>query len=227
MLKIAGLDLSINSSGVTVCNLDKEFNIIDVNSFGFTQVKKNERSNIIHFKNKDFSNEYEKYTFMINHIMEWTKDCEYVAVEDYAFGAQNSMIFNIAENSGLIKFHLLKAGAKLRLYTPKSVKKYFSAYGLSDKVGMFNAYNNYKGLKFDISDLPIVDNGRGVSPTSDIIDSFAICDMLSTELKIRNKKIELGELDKHIQECFTASSKTNKQGVLGIEFIINGTKCEC
>jgi len=73
---------------------------------------------------------------------------------------------------------------------------------------MYNAYNNYKGLKFDISDLPIVDNGRGVSPTSDVIDAFAICDMLRTELKIRGGLLKLEELNKARHESLKVYVQT-------------------
>lgn len=106
--------------------------------------------------------------------MEWTKDIEYVAVEDYAYGKSGALgqIFSLAEFEGNIKLKWIELGKKMRLYSVNSNKKFFSGYGLSDKIGMRDAFDKWLGIKPDLSSLPEVDNGKGVSPTSDIIDRF-------------------------------------------------------
>lgn len=207
-LRICGLDLSINSSGVVIFELDNKGEITHSQYFGFSSVKKNCNDKIVHYRLKDFANEYQKFNFTASYIYKWCKDCDYIAVEDYSFGSSQSRVFNIAENGGIIKYSLLKTGAKMRLYSPNSVKKHFSGYGLSDKVSMYNAFKAHQGEKFDISDLPIVNNGRGVSPTSDVIDAFAICDMLRTELKIRGGLLKLEELNKARHESLKVYVQT-------------------
>ena len=104
--------------------------------------------------------------------MEWTKDIEYVAVEDFAYGKSGALgqIFSLAEFEGNIKLKWIELGKKMRLYSVNSNKKFFSGYGLSDKIGMRDGFDKWTETKPDLSTLPEVDNGKGVSPTSDIID---------------------------------------------------------
>lgn len=221
-MKIAGQDLSINSSGVVIEELDdKTLEIKNVEYHGFTSKRKLEQQNIEYFNNKDFINDYAKYTWMKNRILDWTKDCEYVAVEDYAYGKSGAvgMVFSLAEFEGNIKLGEFDRGQKLRFYSVNSNKKFFSAYGLSDKIGMYQAFQKWSEIKPDISSLPIVDNGHGVGPTSDIIDAFALCEFLRMELKLRAGLVALHELPKHQIECFNLCSPSCPTGLLTAPFI--------
>ena len=146
--------------------------VLDVQYYGFTSKKKLEQDHILLYNNKDFNSDYAKYNWMKAQILEWTKDCEYIAVEDYAYGKSGALgqIFSLAEFEGNIKLAEVERGQKMRLYSVNSNKKFFSGYGLSDKIGMRDAFDKWLGIKPDLSSLPEVDNGKGVAPTSDIID---------------------------------------------------------
>lgn len=221
-MKIAGADLSISSSGIIVEEIDdKTLDIIDVQYYGFTSKKKLEQEHIIYYNNKDFKNDYDKYTFMKNHILNWLKDTTYVAIEDYAFGKTGALgqIFSLAEFEGNIKLGLFEEGKKLRFYSINSNKKFFSGYGLSDKIGMKDAFYKWNEKKPDLSTLPIVDNGKGVGPTSDICDAYALCEYLRMELKLRAGLVQLHELPKHQIECFNICTKEHPQGLLVAPFI--------
>jgi len=158
---------------------------------------------------------------MCEHIVEWCKDCEYIAVEDYAYGKSGTMglIFNLAEFEGNIKISLFKAGKNLRWYSVNQIKKFFTEYGQSDKISMYHAWENCKGVKPNLSCLPEVDNGKGVSPTSDIVDAFAICEYLRTELALRSGVIQLKDLPKYKIECYNACTKEHPEGLLVAPFI--------
>ena len=200
---------------------DKTLDIIDVQYYGFTSKKKLEQEHIIYYNNKDFKNDYDKYTFMKNHILNWLKDTTYVAIEDYAFGKTGALgqIFSLAEFEGNIKLGLFEEGKKLRFYSINSNKKFFSGYGLSDKIGMKDAFYKWNKKKPDLSTLPIVDNGKGVGPTSDICDAYALCEYLRMELKLRAGLVQLHELPKHQIECFNICTKEHPQGLLVAPFI--------
>ena len=215
-------DLSISSSGIIVEELDDNtLDVIDVKYYGFTTKKKLEQNNILYYNNKNFNNDYAKYTWMQENILNWLDKCLYVAIEDYAFGTSSSsgMIFSLAEFEGNIKIGLYNKGKKLRFYSVNSNKKFFTGYGLSDKIGMYQAFNKYTGVKPDISTLPIVDSGKGVAPTSDIIDAFALCECLRMELKLRAGLIQLHELPKHQIEVYNVITKEHPQGLLVASFI--------
>ena len=208
--------------GIIVEELDdKTLDILDVQYYGFTSKKKLEQEHIIYYNNKDFKNDYDKYTFMKNHILNWLKDTTYVAIEDYAFGKTGALgqIFSLAEFEGNIKLGLFEKGKKLRFYSINSNKKFFSGYGLSDKIGMKDAFYKWNEKKPDLSTLPIVDNGKGVGPTSDICDAYALCEYLRMELKLRAGLVQLHELPKHQIECFNICTKEHPQGLLVAPFI--------
>lgn len=221
-MKIAGQDLSISSSGIIVETLDdKNLDVLDVQYYGFTNKKKLEQDHILYYNNKDFNSDYAKYNWMKTQILEWTKDCEYIAVEDYAYGKSGALgqIFSLAEFEGNIKLAEVERGQKMRLYSVNSNKKFFSGYGLSDKIGMRDAFDNWLGIKPDLSSLPEVDNGKGVGPTSDIIDAFALCECLRMELKLRAGLVQLHLLPKHQIEVYNICSKTCPTGLLTAPFI--------
>ena len=214
--------MSISSSGIIVEELDDNtLDVIDVKYYGFTTKKKLEQNNILYYNNKNFNNDYAKYTWMQENILNWLDKCFYVAIEDYAFGTSSSsgMIFSLAEFEGNIKIGLYNKGKKLRFYSVNSNKKFFTGYGLSDKIGMYQAFNKYTGVKPDISTLPIVDSGKGVAPTSDICDAFALCECLRMELKLRAGLVQLHELPKHQIEVYNVITREHPQGLLVAPFI--------
>jgi hypothetical protein len=217
-MKIAGLDLSISSSGVIVEDLDENLNVEDVKCFGFTTKKKLESDNIIYYNTKNFNSEYERYMFCIKHILDWIKDCEYVSVEDYGF-ASTGMVFNLAEFEGFIKISLYNSGKKLRFYAINSIKKFFTGNGLSDKISMYQEFTKRDCKKPDISYLPECENGHGMQTTSDIIDAFAICEFLRKELRIKNGIELLKDQNKKIIECFNTITKSMPEGLLTKNFI--------
>ena len=109
--------------------------VLDVQYYGFTSKKRDEQNNILYYNNKTFNSDYAKYNWMKSQILEWTKDCEYIATEDYAYGKSGALgqIFSLAEFEGNIKLAEVERGQKMRLYSVNSNKKFFSGYGLSDK----------------------------------------------------------------------------------------------
>ena len=221
-MKIAGQDLSISSSGIIVETLDdKTLDVLDVQYFGFTNKKKIEQDHILYYNNKDFNSDYAKYNWMRNQILDWTRDCEYIATEDYAYGKSGALgqIFSLAEFEGNIKLAEVDRGQKMRLYSVNSNKKFFSGYGLSDKIGMRDAFDKWLGIKPDLSSLPEVDNGKGVAPVSDIIDAFALCEFLRMELKLRSGLVQLHLLPKYQIECFNICTKETPTGLLTAPFI--------
>lgn len=217
-----GADLSISSSGIIVETLDdKTLDVLDVQYFGFTNKKKIEQDHILYYNNKDFNSDYAKYNWMKSKILEWTTGIDYVGVEDFAYGKSGALgqIFSLAEFEGNVKLAWVDLGVKMRLYSVNSNKKFFSGYGLSDKIGMRDAFDKWLGIKPDLSSLPEVDNGKGVGPTSDIIDAFALCECLRMELKLRAGLVQLHLLPKHQIEVYNVISKEHPQGLLVAPFI--------
>lgn len=125
-MKIAGCDLSISSSGVVIEDVDDQFNVRSVNYFGFTGKKKLAADNILYYNNKEFNTDYEKYAWMIDHILEWCKDCEYIAVEDYAMHAGAMGMILILPNLRDLLSKVFLDKVKKYDFTPSMVSRNFS-----------------------------------------------------------------------------------------------------
>lgn len=218
MVKICGLDLSITSSGVIIETLDDELDVVNVEYHGFTQKKKYQSDFIHYYTNKDYTDNYAKYLDFANKVLDWTKDCEYIAIEDYGYAAQG-LVFNLAEYEGFIKINSYNNGKKLRFYAINSIKKFFSGSGTSDKISMAQAFDKFTGVKPDLSNLPEVTNGHGVAPTSDIIDAFAICEFLRKELRLRRGIELLKDQNQKVIECFNSVTKECPEGLLVKKFL--------
>mgnify|MGYP002522120432 CR=1 FL=1 len=200
-MKICGLDLSYTSPGICIEELDDNLDVISCEGYGFS-IPKYAGGNIVEYRGKkDFPDDYARYEFLQDHILKWVQDCEYVFVEDYAINA-SGLVFDLAEFEGYIKQALYRSGKTLRFYSPTTNKKFYAAYGGADKISMYQAFNAFTGKKPNISNLPVVNKGDGVKPTSDIIDAHALCEMGRQELRLRRKIDKLEDLPSHVQEVF-------------------------
>lgn len=217
-MKIAGADLSYTSPGIVVEELDENFNIIKLERHGFTTTVKKwaDCEGIVSCRFTDFDHIYFRYNIFNTNIMDWTKDCEYIAIEDYAYSKNGDQgrIFNLAEFEGHVKQLWFEQGKKLRFYTPNQNKKIFAGYGSADKIGMKNALlkkneiKDYGDILLKIDDLPPVLNGEeGAKPTSDIIDAFSLCESLRYELALRAGTLSLDDISTEAKEVYTNKTK--------------------
>lgn len=218
-MKIAGLDLSISSSGVVIMEVDEKFNVKKIERHGFITTLKQQKisPDMVYYKTSDYACSYQRYQFFCDHILEWCKDCEFVAIEEYAMGKSGAqgMIFSLAEFEGNIKMSLFRAGKKLRFYPPGTHKKFFTGKGNAGKIRAYDSYNTWQGIKFDISDLPVVvDDKHGNAPTSDLIDAYALCEMLRYELALKNKVIELHTLQVEQIQALTNNTDEHPGGLV-------------
>ena len=227
-MKIAGADLSITSSGIVVEEVDDKFNIKNLERHGFTTVKKNSiLPGLVFYSYKDSNNIYQRYSFLEDTILDWCKDCDYIAVEAFALSrGKSGKVFDLAEFEGYIKQMLFREGKKLRFYPPNQNKKLFSNYGNADKIRMkntlleMNEKKSYGDILLDISDLPPVKDGKkGAAPTSDIIDAFSLCESLRLELKLKFGIENLNNQPKYIQEVFMTKTDEHPLGLISSEFI--------
>lgn len=107
---------------------------------------------------------------------------EHVCMEGYSYGSKG-VIFDIAENGGLLKYKLWKAGIPFTLPTPSQLKKFFTGKGNAKKEHMVQAFATRTGV-----DLPAIfdynkkDMG---SPVADVADAYALHCFRSAELGLQ------------------------------------------
>ena len=84
------------------------------------------------------------------------------AIENYAYAA-TGRVFNIGENTGILKYKLHKNGLMYETVTPQKVKKFATGKGNSKKVDMADAFSETTGIDL-----------TGIKQWSDIADSYWI-----------------------------------------------------
>ena len=216
---IAGCDLSKNSPGIVKLILDDTtLDIIDVQSLGFTSVKKNEQAGVVFYKKTEFNYSQDQFLMIENCIFNFLKDATYIALEDYAYGGSGN-ITDLAEFCGIFKLKQFLDGKKIRIYDIPSIKIFGTGKGNSDKLSMYQYFLKHQGMKPNISTMPPVTKGSGVSPTSDIVDAFWIASFLQLELKLRRGLIKLMSLEEEKIKLFNRVTKHQPQNVLVTDFI--------
>lgn len=94
-----------------------------------------------------------------------------VFIEGYAFNAVGR-VFQIAENTGVLKYHLWKQGLQVTTVPPTVVKKYATGKGNANKELIQTSFITETGL--NIKELLKLTDKQW-NPSSDIIDSYYVC----------------------------------------------------
>ena len=130
-------------------------------------------------KNFDDHNSQEQRYDSISH---WAHGiCEgscYVGIENYAYNA-TGRVFNIAENTGVLKYKLYQSGIPLECINPSTIKKNATGKGNATKHMMYDAF--YTETRIDlIYEMKMISLNN---PITDIVDSYYVCKTLFNILK--------------------------------------------
>lgn len=167
----AGIDYSLSCPAITI-GPSKDFG--KCKSFYYTNKKKLE-GKFDHGIFGMLALPYEHEMERIENISEWAMSIlkkfkvSDACIEDYSFGSKGR-VFHIAENAGLLKWKMWKAGIKYNSVPPTSAKKYFTGKGNSGKDVMHQSFVKETGV--DISF--IFGLKEDSNPVSDIVDSYAM-----------------------------------------------------
>jgi hypothetical protein len=95
-----------------------------------------------------------------------------IFLEGYAMGAKG-LVFDIAENTSILKHKLWKSGFSITCVPPTVIKKFATGKGNATKDGMNDAFIKDTGVKL----MPIFQpKAESVgSPVGDLVDSFYMC----------------------------------------------------
>jgi hypothetical protein len=153
-----------------------------------------------------------------NIIFDFLEDVSHIALEDYAYGGSGN-ITDLAEFCGFVKLKQYSDNKKIRVYDIPSIKMFATTFGNSDKLSMYQAFLKETEMKPDISKMPVVAKGNGISPTSDIVDAYWISRFLQLELKLRKGLVQLKDLDETKIKLFNRVTKAQPQNLLATDFI--------
>lgn len=218
-MKICGLDLSMNSSGLVSFHLDENLNPISKEYMGFAPQKKKSKPllNCVPY-DKDNLHPLEKDIFICEKIIEFVNGSDFVAMEGYSYGSKGNT-FEIGQFTGSVKYELIKNKIPFRIYDPTTIKMYATGSGNADKLEMYQSFLSLNDDMFNIDKLPTVYISKGKSPTSDIIDAYFICCLLLLELKLRKGFVTIKELPENDIKIFNRVTKENPVNILAQDFI--------
>lgn len=174
-----GIDYSITSPAIVVCDAQKvSFDFCQAYSLSDHKVSSLRKN--LHFElHKEWNTQIERF---IN-ITDWAlrivdnfdpNDCV-VGLEDYAMAAKGK-VFNIAENTGILKHGLYVRGFEFETFPPTVVKKFATGKGNAKKDQMVEAF--LKETKIDLKK-ELQPNRLLGSPTTDIVDAYYITKLVS------------------------------------------------
>jgi len=106
---------------------------------------------------------------------------EQVAIEGYAMGARAGLVFNIAENTSLVKQYMFHNGIAFETPAPTSVKKSFTGKGNAKKEQMVDRFHEiFPHIQLD----KVLGTKEYAKPIDDLVDGFA---NMTTHSKLERK----------------------------------------
>lgn len=118
----------------------------------------------------DFVDDIAKFDFISDWVLEIVQQYpdQQINIEGYAMNAMGRT-FQIGENTGLLKYKLLRAGRQYNLIAPTVVKKFATRSGNASKSLMEIAFKNYSEIDFRaLTNQP----DKAENPSSDLIDAY-------------------------------------------------------
>jgi Holliday junction resolvasome RuvABC endonuclease subunit len=184
MTIVVGIDYSLTSPAVCVSR-DKTFS----NSFFYylndRKSVQGKFHNILGDQHEEYLTDQERYeniaSWVLTILADFKKEDIVILIEDYSFGSKGK-VFNLAENCGILKYMLYKAGYKFFTVPPTVVKKSATGKGNATKEKMYEAFMAETGIDLHNIISPTTKLG---SPTTDIVDAWYIARHMHEQL---NKK---------------------------------------
>jgi len=177
---IAGIDYSLRGPAICVYNSDAgEFEFKYCSFYFLTNTQKYATmfdKNIFGERFFQWNCDSERYETIADWACDRVSGCDQVALEGYAFGAKGKRLFQIAENTGILKYKLYNLNIPIDIVPPGTVKKLATGKGNADKQQMHSAFMRSNGI--DLKRMISPDQKDISNPVSDIVDSYYICKYL-------------------------------------------------
>ena len=170
---ICGIDYSLTSPSITI-HSGKEWNLYNCSCHYMTQNTKSLVKTPLFrgYSYPEFFSQEERHflltTWALHVIVENRVDKCFI--ESYSFGSKG-LVFNIAENTGLLKHYLWKNSIEFELFAPSAIKKFATGKGNANKKKMFLSFYKETGINLPKK---LNQTEKQENPSSDIIDSYYI-----------------------------------------------------
>ena len=174
---IAGIDYSMTSPCICVHDGSNTFDFESCTFFYLAKQTKlvgTIRKNIFGTEYPSYKSDIERYLKISKWSMGILQDYDVtdVCLENYAFGGSGA-VFNIGENTGILKLGIHLSNMTLDTVAPTQVKKFATGSGRADKEKMHESFKEENSV--DLQHM-ISPNRKNIgNPVSDIVDAYYIC----------------------------------------------------
>jgi hypothetical protein len=174
MRYFVGIDYGMNSPAICVYDTkSKEHSFRNCNFHFCVSVKKLEDTFAMRckgeFRHKDVKG-IDKYVFNANWVMSNIPSDSMIFIEGYSYGSKGK-IFEIGENTGVLKSFLVQSDMKFEVVPPTTWKKHCIGKGNASKQDTFDHFFMETGV-----DLISAFGHKSLNnPVEDIVDSYYIC----------------------------------------------------
>jgi hypothetical protein len=184
--KTIGIDYSLTTPAICVCNGDfgfkncKFYYLTNVNKYSGDWIKEDtlgvrQEGKFNHWLiNGRLHLPYTTQVQRHDQISNWAFDIvgdsiDNIFIEGYSYGSKG-LVFNLAENMGILKYKLYKANKKFEVIVPGVIKKNATGKGNADKLKMYEQFVEHTGVDL----MKIYEQKKLNNPVTDIVDSFYI-----------------------------------------------------
>ena len=184
-MNIAGIDYSLRGPAICVFAGEhvEKFSFSACQFYFLSDTKKYVRkwgNNIFGETFKPWDSPEERYETIADWAVDKLIGCSQVGLEGYSYGSKGSRIFQIAENTGVLKYKIYHLGMPLEIIPPTTVKKFATGKGNANKDQMHTAFVKETGFKIKSEMSPGTKDVT--NPVSDIVDAYYICKHLYATL---------------------------------------------
>ena len=170
MSVVVGIDYSMSSPSICV-HTGKRWSFDNCKFYFLTPKKKHTfKTDVFHGElHTPYSSQEERFSNIASWAVSKIPSNAKVGIEGYAFAAKG-VVFDIGENTGLLKYFLWTTKKEFSVYSPPTIKKFATGKGNANKLSMYESF--VAETQVDIS--AVIHCNEGESPMSDIIDSYYI-----------------------------------------------------
>lgn len=182
-LVYCGIDYSYTSPAICVWDSSKPFEFKNLSFYNYYTVKKYEGT---HGKDKNISilmqDKFDNNEERFRRINQWAKAILMMhgvtdaMLEGYAMGSTSGLVFQIAENTSLLKQTMNELGINFDTPAPTAVKKAYTGAGNAKKEKMIDTFNKEHGVKIGLI-IGADPEKPYMKPGDDLVDSYAILKM--------------------------------------------------
>lgn len=171
-MRVVGIDYSLTSPCVCVFE-GESFSYESCRFYYLTSNKKLDidTGNIQGDLHEDYTCSEQRYFNIADWVLTKLREGDTVYLEGYSMGS-TGMVFNIAENAGLLKHYLWKEDHEYHVVAPTVIKKFATGKGNANKEKLQEHFVDETGV--DLKKMLGLTEKQW-NPSSDVIDAYYIC----------------------------------------------------